>query len=73
MTKAGRMDSRAPACRAGLWPLSSRPAQATVGSSLRPNARTIKMAKIKVVRPAVGVGGDEMARIMWSCIKNKLI
>jgi isocitrate dehydrogenase len=31
------------------------------------------MAKIKVVRPVVEVDGDEMARIMWSFIQNKLI
>jgi isocitrate dehydrogenase len=31
------------------------------------------MAKIKVARPIVELDGDEMARIMWSFIKNKLI
>jgi hypothetical protein len=31
------------------------------------------MAKIKVTRPVVELDGDEMARIMWSFIKNKLI
>ena len=31
------------------------------------------MAKIKVVEPIVELDGDEMARIMWSFIKNKLI
>lgn len=31
------------------------------------------MAKIKVARPVVALGGDEMARIMWSFIKEKLI
>ncbi|KWT57527.1 isocitrate dehydrogenase [Streptomyces albus subsp. albus] len=31
------------------------------------------MAKIKVAQPVVEVDGDEMARIMWSSIKNKLI
>jgi len=31
------------------------------------------MAKIKVVQPVVVLNGDEMARIMWSFIKNKLI
>ena len=29
------------------------------------------MAKIKVARPVVELDGDEMARIMWSFIKNK--
>ncbi|MEU7255516.1 NADP-dependent isocitrate dehydrogenase [Streptomyces rimosus] len=31
------------------------------------------MAKIKVAQPVVELDGDEMARIMWSAIKNKLI
>jgi isocitrate dehydrogenase len=31
------------------------------------------MAKIKVARPVVELDGDEMTRIMWSFIKNKLI
>ncbi|MGC2199637.1 MAG: NADP-dependent isocitrate dehydrogenase [Stellaceae bacterium] len=31
------------------------------------------MAKIKVTQPVVELDGDEMARIMWSFIKNKLI
>ena len=31
------------------------------------------MAKIKVANPVVELDGDEMARIMWSLIKNKLI
>ena len=31
------------------------------------------MAKIKVVQPVVELDGDEMARIMWSFIKNKPI
>ncbi len=31
------------------------------------------MAKIKVARPVVELDGDEMARIIWSFIKNKLI
>ena len=31
------------------------------------------MAKIKVARPVVELDGDEMARIMWNFIKNKLI
>jgi isocitrate dehydrogenase len=28
------------------------------------------MAKIKVANPVVELDGDEMARIMWSLIKN---
>ena len=31
------------------------------------------MAKIKVAKPFVELDGDEMARIMWSFIKDKLI
>jgi hypothetical protein len=31
------------------------------------------MAKIKVAQPVVELDGDEMARIMWSFIKNELI
>jgi isocitrate dehydrogenase len=31
------------------------------------------MAKIKVAKRVVELDGDEMARIMWSFIKNKLI
>ena|ERR1700676_2879156 len=35
--------------------------------------RATEMAKIKVAKPAVELDGDEMARIMWSFIRNKLI
>ena len=31
------------------------------------------MAKINIAKPVVELDGDEMARIMWSFIKNKLI
>jgi len=31
------------------------------------------MSKIKVAQPIVELDGDEMARVMWSFIKNKLI
>jgi isocitrate dehydrogenase len=41
--------------------------------ALRPHARMRAMAKIKVARPFVELDGDEMTRIMWSFIKNKLI
>jgi hypothetical protein len=41
-------------------------------SSVRKRGVT-SMAKIKVTRPIVELDGDEMARIMWSFIKNKLI
>src|SRR5437667_11246958 len=40
---------------------------------VRPHARMKSMAKIKVAQPVVELDGDEMARIMWSFIKNKLI
>jgi hypothetical protein len=49
------------------------------GKSPRPAASTGRMqgwrsmAKIKVVQPIVELDGDEMARIMWSFIKSKLI
>ena len=36
-------------------------------------ARITPMAKIKVKTPVVELDGEEMARIMWSFIKNKLI
>src|SRR5262249_33666599 len=39
----------------------------------QPHTRTKFMAKIKVAQPVVELDGDEMARIMWSFIKNKLI
>jgi hypothetical protein len=35
--------------------------------------RLSKWAKIKVVNPIVELDGDEMARIMWSFIKSRLI
>jgi isocitrate dehydrogenase len=31
------------------------------------------MKKIKVLNPVVELDGDEMTRIIWSFIKNKLI
>ena len=43
------------------------------GTLTRPHARVTFMAKIKVAQPVVELDGDEMARIMWSFIKNKLI
>jgi hypothetical protein len=45
-------------------------AAATAGPCMRGVTR---MAKIKVANPIVELDGDEMARIMWSFIKNKLI
>jgi isocitrate dehydrogenase len=33
----------------------------------------LAMAKIKVKNPVVELDGDEMTRIIWSFIKNKLI
>jgi len=40
---------------------------------LRPCAGIVRMAKITVARPVVELDGDEMARIMWSLLKGKLI
>jgi isocitrate dehydrogenase len=42
-------------------------------TAARPHPRMTAMAKIKVKNPVVELDGDEMARIMWSFIKNKLI
>src|SRR5438045_7539288 len=39
----------------------------------RPPWRCQQKAKIKVAKPVVELDGDEMARIMWSFIKSKLI
>jgi hypothetical protein len=56
------------ACLCVQRPLWSRPC------NNRPvHARVTAMAKIRVANPIVELDGDEMARIMWSCIKNKLI
>ena len=55
----------------GLYPQVL--ARAPAGGALRPHAGWTEMAKIKVARPVVELDGDEMARIMWSFIKNKLI
>src|SRR5438874_5316148 len=35
--------------------------------------RTLRMAKIKVANPVVELDGDEMTRIIWQFIKEKLI
>ena len=55
----------------GLYPRTL--ARAPAGGALRPHARMDSMAKIKVAKPVVELDGDEMARIMWSFIKNNLI
>ena len=39
----------------------------------RPHPKVTAVAKTKVAKPVVALDGDEMARIMWSFIKNKLI
>lgn len=71
---AARRARAVPACRRGRRPLSSgsrhRP---MVGGPARAASEDPRMAKIKVARPVVALGGDEMARIMWSFIKEKLI
>src|SRR5690606_16785584 len=38
-----------------------------------PHARNRHMAKIKVANPVVEIDGDEMTRIIWQMIKDKLI
>jgi isocitrate dehydrogenase len=53
------------ACLCTQRPLWSRPCNG------RPvDARVAVMAKMKVKNPIVELDGDEMARIMWSFIKN---
>src|SRR5205085_106732 len=37
------------------------------------SAESLKMAKIKVKNPVVEMDGDEMTRIIWKFIKDKLI
>jgi hypothetical protein len=55
--------------RAAAFMVAYGRAPATAGR----RARVPAMAKIKVANPIVELDGDEMARIMWSFIKNKLI
>src|SRR6185312_91178 len=43
------------------------------GRGAGPHARKRSMPKIKVANPVVELDGDEMTRIIWSFIKNKLI
>src|SRR6202040_3668245 len=68
-SRGGRLRKMArSACLCPRRPLWSRPC------SGRPvDARVTARAKIKVATPVVELDGDEMARIMWSFIKNKLI
>ena len=40
---------------------------------LQPHARMAFMTKIKVAQPVIELDDDEMARIMWAFIKDKLI
>jgi hypothetical protein len=49
------------------------PARAPIGCSSGPSTRMRGMAEIRVAQPIVELNGDEMARIMWSFIKNRLI
>jgi hypothetical protein len=56
--------------------LASQPRRLYRPALSRPRPAPIElkaMAKIKVAKPVGELGGDEMARIMWSFIKNKLI
>jgi isocitrate dehydrogenase len=64
--------SAAPACLGFLRSLFSQTVKLG-GTFVRPYSRMNLMAKIKVAQPVVELDGDEMARIMWSFIKNKLI
>ena len=43
------------------------------GRQRRRCIRRYSHGKVKVANRVVELGGDEMARIMWSFIKNKLI
>src|SRR5690606_8948547 len=44
-----------------------------VSPALFPTSRGFFMAKIKVANPVVELDGDEMTRIIWQLIKDKLI
>ena len=50
-----------------------RPITKPAGVVLQPHARMAFMTKIKVAQPVIELDGDEMARIMWAFIKDKLI
>jgi hypothetical protein len=62
-----------PACRDRPWPLSLRAEKGSGRWAAGRMRGRQTMAKIKMARPVVELDGDEMARIMWSCIKHKLI
>jgi hypothetical protein len=66
-------DGRPSACFTTSRPLSSRAAMARPTAFLGRIGGRKSMAKIKVAQPVVELDGDEMARIMSSFIKNKLI
>src|SRR5207253_4541192 len=57
----------------GLPPAGSGSMVRAFRQAGRPRFEDEAMAKIKVKNPVVELDGDEMARIMWSFIKNKLI
>jgi isocitrate dehydrogenase len=53
--------------------LPRRSPDTIVRGKFRPHAWNASMPKIKVTNPVVELDGDEMTRIIWSFIKNKLI
>src|SRR6185437_15775100 len=57
-----------PTCRSGANVPPFRAA-----ASVPPHVREDRMAKIKVKNPVVELDGDEMTRIIWGFIKDKLI
>jgi isocitrate dehydrogenase len=50
-----------------------RPVARRLGPGLWANSPETRMAKIKVNNPVVELDGDEMTRIIWAMIKDKLI
>src|SRR6478672_4994940 len=69
------MSTGKPPCRAQLCAFSQ---QCYTGDRNGPKAqirisRELSMSKIKVANPVVDLDGDEMTRIIWQAIKDKLI
>lgn len=42
-------------------------------STSKPKQRMVPISKVKVANPIVELDGDEMTRILWAWIKEKLI
>src|SRR6478609_7843677 len=57
--------------RSGPAPVGGARGRITTAHLMR--ERLSKMAKIKVANPVVELDGDEMTRIIWQSIKDKLI